>query len=147
MRVSDLRRCAMSWPEATEQPHFQFTSFRVRGKIFATVPPGQDRLHLFVGDRVREQALAMHPQWAHKLLWKSKVVGLRIDLAMAAPAVVKQLIGKRGPTRHPKRYCNIVMQTESTRRKRLPAKRSRRRNPDWARVGATISLVEWEKSR
>jgi hypothetical protein len=68
MRLTDVRRCAMLWPEAAEQPHFQFTSFRVRGKIFATVPPEQDRLHLFVSDRVREQTLAMHPQWAHKVL-------------------------------------------------------------------------------
>jgi len=102
MRLTDVRRCAMSWPEAAEQPHFQFTSFRVRGKIFATVPPEQDRLHLFVSDRVREQTLAMHPQWAQKLLWGSKVVGLRIDLAMAAPAVVKQLIGQAWAHKAPK---------------------------------------------
>ena len=102
MRLTDVRRCAMSWPEAAEQPHFQFTSFRVRGKIFATVPPEQDRLHLFVSDRMREQTLAMHPQWAHKLLWGSKVVGLRIDLAVAAPAVVKQLIGQAWAHKAPK---------------------------------------------
>ena len=64
----------------------------MRGKIFATAPPRQTHLHLFVSGAVREQTL-MHPQWAHKLLWGSEVVGLRIELATAAPAVLKQLIG------------------------------------------------------
>jgi len=102
MKLADVRRCAMSWPEVAEQPHFEFTSFRVRGKIFATVPPEQDRVRLFVGDSVREQALAMHPQWAHKLLWGSKVVGLRVELAMAAPAIVTQLIGQAWAHKAPK---------------------------------------------
>ena len=56
----------------------------------------------FVSESVREQALAMHPQWAHKLLWGSKVVGLRIELAAAAPAVVKQLVGQAWAHKAPK---------------------------------------------
>ena len=92
MKFADVRRCAMACPEVSEQPHFQFTSFRVRGKIFATAPPDQEHLHLFVADDVREQALAMHPQWAHTLLWGSKVVGLRVELSAAEPAVVRQWI-------------------------------------------------------
>ncbi|MGH3621598.1 MAG: hypothetical protein ACRDQ5_07385 [Sciscionella sp.] len=38
LTVEDARRFALSLPEATEQPHFEMSSFRVRGKIFATVP-------------------------------------------------------------------------------------------------------------
>jgi hypothetical protein len=102
MKFTDVRVCALSWPEVSEQPHFQFTSFRVRSKIFATAPPEQTHLHLFVSETVREQTLAMHPQWAHKLLWGSKVVGLRIELATAAPAVLKQLIGLAWTYKAPK---------------------------------------------
>jgi hypothetical protein len=36
----DVRALALSLPEAVEQPHFDRASFRVRGKIFATLPPG-----------------------------------------------------------------------------------------------------------
>ena len=36
---------ALSFPEATEEPHFDLGSFRVRGKIFVTVP---DRQHFRV---------------------------------------------------------------------------------------------------
>lgn len=31
-----LRKLALSFPEATEEPHFEKTSFRVKKKIFAT---------------------------------------------------------------------------------------------------------------
>ena len=34
--INSFRRLALSFPEATEEPHFEKTSFRVRKKIFAT---------------------------------------------------------------------------------------------------------------
>jgi hypothetical protein len=38
-----IRALALSLPEALEHPHFDRPSFRVRGKIFATLPPvGED---------------------------------------------------------------------------------------------------------
>jgi len=37
--LAEARRLALSLPEVTEQPHFDMASFRVRGKIFVTVPP------------------------------------------------------------------------------------------------------------
>ena len=34
--INDLRALALSFPEATEEPHFEKTSFRVKKKIFAS---------------------------------------------------------------------------------------------------------------
>jgi predicted DNA-binding protein (MmcQ/YjbR family) len=34
--IDTLRKTALSFPEATEEPHFEKTSFRVKKKIFAT---------------------------------------------------------------------------------------------------------------
>lgn len=34
--IDTLRKLALSFPEATEEPHFEKTSFRVKKKIFAT---------------------------------------------------------------------------------------------------------------
>ncbi len=42
MTHDDIRTLALSLPEAQEHPHFDRASFRVRGKIFATLPPVQD---------------------------------------------------------------------------------------------------------
>ena len=35
MKLADVRRLALALPEATESPHFDRTSFRVRDKMFA----------------------------------------------------------------------------------------------------------------
>ncbi len=35
--VADLKKLALSFDEASEQPHFEKTSFRVNKKIFATL--------------------------------------------------------------------------------------------------------------
>ena len=42
------RAFALSLPEATEEPHHDMSSFRVRGKIFATVPPDGEHLHVYL---------------------------------------------------------------------------------------------------
>lgn len=34
--INTFRKLALSFPEATEEPHFEKTSFRVKNKIFAT---------------------------------------------------------------------------------------------------------------
>lgn len=92
MNFAAVREYALSLPEVVEQPHHKFGSFRVRGKIFVTVPPGQTHLHVFVAEADREPALAVYPEFAEKLLWGGKVVGLRLNLAKAPAAAVRQLV-------------------------------------------------------
>jgi hypothetical protein len=53
--AASVRRLALHHPEAHEKPHFDMASFRVRDRIFATVPPAEDRVHVFIDpDRVEE---------------------------------------------------------------------------------------------
>lgn len=92
MKLSAIRTFALSLPDVTEAPHHNFGSFRVGGRIFVTVPPEETHLHVFVSEPHREQALALYPHFAEKLLWGGKVAGLRIALADADPAVVKGLV-------------------------------------------------------
>ena len=94
MKIATVRKYALSLPGVTEQPHHEYASFRVRTKIFVTVPPAEDVIHVFVGEEDRERALAMYPQWAEKLLWGGKVRGLRITLAEAGPDAVDELVRK-----------------------------------------------------
>jgi len=35
--INEFKTLALSFPEVTEQPHFEKTSFRIRKKIFATI--------------------------------------------------------------------------------------------------------------
>jgi YjbR len=89
----------MSLEAVTEEPHHEYSSFRVRGKIFVTVPPAEDVIHVFVGEEDRELALALYPHFMEKLLWGGKVVGLRIALAGTDPSAVKTLVSKAYETR------------------------------------------------
>jgi hypothetical protein len=102
MKFDQVRRHALSLPEATEAPHFNFTSFRVRGKIFATAPPGGEYLHVFVGDEDREVTLEVESGSAEKLWWGPRVVGLRISLAKAGPGRVKKLLDNAWLRKAPK---------------------------------------------
>lgn len=92
MKLDAVRRVALALPGASEAPHFQFTSFRVGGKIFATAPPAGDALHVFVDEAGRERALAMDADCVEKLPWGGKVVGLRVALPRARSALVRDLL-------------------------------------------------------
>jgi len=88
--MAQVRKLALALPEGAEAPHFQRTSFRVRGKIFATAQ--DEHLHVFVGEEARGQALALYPECIEKLPWGAKIVGLRIHLPSAPRAVVAELL-------------------------------------------------------
>jgi hypothetical protein len=102
MKLAQARRFAMSLPDVTEEPHFNYASFRVRGKIFATAPPGDEYLHVFVTDEQRELALAIDPGFIEKLLWGGRVVGLRVTLANAKPKAVTTLLTQAWTRKAPK---------------------------------------------
>lgn len=103
MRLTAARTYALSLPEAAEAPHHEYSSYRVRGRIFATVPPDGAHLHVFPDERSREEALVRHSDFVEKLIWGKKVVGLRLTLAEANPAVVKRLLREAWIHRAPKR--------------------------------------------
>jgi hypothetical protein len=92
VKLETARRFALSLEGASEEPHFDSSSFRVKKKIFCTVPRDGGHLHLFVDEATREQTLELYPQCCEKLWWGKKVVGLRLRLADAKPTLVKQLL-------------------------------------------------------
>ena len=102
MKLATVRNFALALPEVTEEPHHHFGSFRVRGKIFVTVPPEQEHIHVFVSEQQREQAFAMYPAFAEKLLWGGKVVGVRVTLALALNPVVKSLVRQAWENKAPR---------------------------------------------
>ncbi len=102
MKLSEARRYAMALPEVTEEPHHQSISFRVRGKIFVTVPPKDDCIHVFVNETAREQAIALYPSFVEKLFWGGKVWGIRVILSAGTSSVVKGLIRSAWATKAPK---------------------------------------------
>jgi hypothetical protein len=102
VKLSDARNYALSLPESREEPHFKLDSFRVRGKIFATVPVDRKHLHVFVDEPRRELALAMFPDAYEKLWWGKNVVGIKVKLAGANAADVKDLLHSAWARKAPK---------------------------------------------
>ena len=94
MKLDAVRTAALALPETAEEPHHHFGSFRVRGNIFVTVPPDNEHIHVFFNEQDRELALAAYPEFTEKLLWGGKVVGVRVALAKAKPAVVKAMLAQ-----------------------------------------------------
>ncbi|MES2151124.1 MAG: MmcQ/YjbR family DNA-binding protein [Pseudomonadota bacterium] len=103
MKLATARSYALSLPEASEAPHFQYNSFRVGGKIFATVPPDGDSLNIFVGEALRAPLIAASPQAYLALNWGAKVVGVTVVLAQADAASVKRLLLECWRLKAPKR--------------------------------------------
>ena len=108
MKLSQVRRHALSLPGVTEEPHFNYASFRVRGKIFVTVPPDETHIHVFVGEEQREPALAIHPGFIEKLTWGAKVVGVRIALEKAQSGVVNRLVSSAWQSKAPKSLAKAL---------------------------------------
>jgi hypothetical protein len=106
VKIGTVRRLALALPEVTEEPHFHYSSFRVKGKIFATVPPEATHLHVFVGEPELEILPAAHPEAYERLFWGKKVAGLRVRLAGATPRDVGNLLKAAWLRKAPKKLAN-----------------------------------------
>jgi hypothetical protein len=94
VNLAVVRELALALPGATEEPHFDMVSFRVRGKIFATVPPDELHLHVFVDEAEIAACLAEDPGVFEPLLWGGKLRGLRVKLRAAAQDRISELLAE-----------------------------------------------------
>ena len=103
MTLDDARTVALSLPGSTEEPHFERTSFRVGGKIFATAPPEGGPLHVFVDEHAVGVAIGMDPEAFEELHWGKKLAGVSVHLERADPEIVRDLLEESWRRRAPKR--------------------------------------------
>jgi hypothetical protein len=108
MTLHEVRQFALSLPEVTEQPHFDYTSFRIRSRIFATAPPEGEYLHVFLPDEEREAALAHDPDFLEERHWGKRVAYLRVILPSAKPKVVNELLVQAWSSKAPKRLRILI---------------------------------------
>jgi len=106
--VGDLDRArafALALPGSTEEPHFDMSSFRVRGRIFATVPAGDAYLHVFVDEGEVHAAVAEDPAAFEPLVWGQRLRGLRIRIAATSNDRVAELLEESWRRRAPVRLA------------------------------------------
>jgi len=103
--LAEARRLALALPEASEQPHFEMSSFRVRGKIFATAPPDGNHLHVFVDEGEISACVAEDPAAFQPLRWGQRVRGLRVELAACPAGRLAELLAEAWRRKAPKRLA------------------------------------------
>ncbi len=101
--ASTVRRLALALPEAVEAPHHEMASFRVAGKIFATVPPEGDRVHIFLDDDEIDAYCAEFPAAVEELWWGTKRRGCRVALSRATTAMLRELLTESWRRKAPRR--------------------------------------------
>lgn len=85
------RDIALALPGGTEEPHHDRMSYRVGGKIFATVPdPGH--LNVMLDPDAIEAAVAENPDVCVPVHWGRRLSAVRVDVAAAGEALVTELL-------------------------------------------------------
>ena len=102
MTLEVVRRFALSLPETTEEPHHERTSFRVRGKIFASALPDGDSCNVLLDEPDARAAVFEAADVFGELWWGKRLVGVNVDLAAADLARMEELLTEAWLRRAPK---------------------------------------------
>lgn len=94
------RELALAFPEAVEQDHHGFPSFRVAGRIFATLP-SPDRLRAMLDEHGIRSAAATWPDACHEFYWGKRLACVEIDLAQADETLVNDLLAEAWEHKRP----------------------------------------------
>jgi hypothetical protein len=87
----DVRRIALALPEAVEQDHHGIASFRVRGRIFATVPD-PEHVRVMFGEQEILAAVSEHPATCSPLYWGKRLACLVVLTADAPAELLRELL-------------------------------------------------------
>ena len=120
LTAADARRMALSLPEAVEQDHHGRPSFRVAGKIFATLWD-EDHMNVMVDEPGILTAVEAHPGICAEVMWGKRLAAVRVDLGAAD----EELLGR--PAR---RRLGAEGARRGWRAGRAPAARSPTAQPD-----------------
>jgi hypothetical protein len=82
---------AMEFEGAKEAPHFTMRSFRVGGRLYATLPPEETHLHVFV-DEHAARAYAAAETACEELWWGRRLCGVRVLLSAVEPELLRELL-------------------------------------------------------
>ena len=119
--LAEARRLALALPETTEEDHHGITSFRVRNKIFATVPDGHHVRVMLDADATRA-AVSDDPDAFAELWWGKKLSGVTVALASADHRRVTELLEEAWRRVAPKRLHPVAEAEDDLRRPRRRAR-------------------------
>ncbi len=91
MTAEDARRLALALPEAVEQDHHGRPSFRVAGKIFATIWD-ERTMNVMVEESGIRTAVTDHPDWCAQCYWGKRLAAVAVDLPQAPERELRELL-------------------------------------------------------
>lgn len=100
--LDEARAIALALPEATEIPHHEMMSFRVRGKIFATVPDAQ-HVRALVDEEETRALAASEPGVYAEMYWGKRLACVQIALASVTPEALREVLADAWRRKAPKR--------------------------------------------
>ena len=89
--IDEARRLALSLPETVEQDHHGRPSFRVAGRIFATLWD-QDHMNVMVDEPGILTAVEGHPAICAEVMWGKRLSAVRVDLRAADEELLTELL-------------------------------------------------------
>jgi hypothetical protein len=102
MTTDEARKLAVALPEAEEQDHHGRPSFRVNGKIFATVPD-DEHMNVMLDEGGILEAMQAHPDVCEEVRWGKRLTAVRVDLGKADPEILSRMLLEAWELRAPKR--------------------------------------------
>jgi hypothetical protein len=101
LSADDVRALALGLPGAVEQDHHGRPSFRVQGKIFATLW-SETTLNVMAGDHLIRAAAESEPDVCSPRYWGRRLSAVQVDLTAADAELVRDLLqaawSQRAPT-------------------------------------------------
>jgi hypothetical protein len=104
MTTDDARRLALAMPEAIEQDHHGRPSFRVSGRIFATLWD-EDHMNVMVDEPGILTAVQAHPDVCAEVMWGKRLAAVRVTLSAADPALLTDLLADAWERKAPARLA------------------------------------------
>jgi hypothetical protein len=100
--LDEARAVALALPEVATQDHHGIDSFRVRGKIFASVPD-DDHIRVMVAEDDTNAAVAEYPEVCAPFYWGTRLACVVVTLASASPELVRELLTEAWRRKAPKK--------------------------------------------
>jgi len=97
-----IRELALALPEAIERDHHGRPSFRVAGKIFATLWD-EGHLNVMLSEPGILTAVQAHPEACTECHWGRRLAAVRVELAAADEALAAELLSDAWERRAPAR--------------------------------------------
>jgi hypothetical protein len=102
---NEARRIALALPEAVEQDHHGRPSFRVAGKIFATLWD-ERHLNVMLDEPGILTAVQSRPDVCAERRWGKRLAAVQVDLARASAELVAELLADAFEHKAPRRLVD-----------------------------------------